>query len=207
MDKQTESDGRNLRRERNRTAVIEAVFSLVQEGKAPPPVEAVAERAGVSVSSIYRNFDGLADMQRQALDHAHQRWAASYEVNDAAESLEVRVKSHVRSRIELFEAGGALMRIARGRALDHEHMIEGLARLRARFADQTRERFAAEVQRLTPAAAADLLAMVDTITSPESFELMTAGHARTSRQISRAWVSTLTAVLERSNPDHEGADA
>ncbi len=198
MGNTSAGDGRNARRERSRVAVIEAVFSLIQEGKVPPLVEDVAARAGVSVSSIFRNFDGLADMQRQALDHSDERFAAKYQVRDAGDSLSARIRSHVRARIELYEAAGGLMQVARGRALDHEPMVEGVARIRARLAAQTRQRFATEVEKLTPAAAADLVAIVDTVTSPEAYELMAAGHARTSRQISRAWAAALTALLEQN---------
>ncbi len=107
----------------------------------------------------------------------------------------------MRTRIELYEAAGGLMQVARGRALDHEPMVEGVARIRARLADQTRQRFATEVEKLRPAAAADLVAIVDTFTSPEAYELMTAGHARTSRQIARAWIAALTALLEQPASD------
>ncbi len=195
MDQPASLDGRSARRERNRLAVIEAVFSLVDEGKIPPPVESIAERAGVSVSSIFRNFDGLADIQNQAHVHADRRWAAHFVVSDADASQADRIASHVRTRVAMFEADGALMRLARSRALDHEQMVKNLARLRGKFADQTRQRFASEIRQLTPAAAADLVAIVDTVTSPEAYDLMAAAHARSSRQITRAWVSTLTSLL------------
>ncbi len=195
----TPPDGRSLRRERNRAAVIDAVFTLVDEGKIPPQVEEVAERSGVSVSSIFRNFDGLADLQRQAIDHAHKQWSASLEVDDDADPLDARIRSHVRSRIELYERSGGLMRLARARAVDFEPLTEALANQRANLADQTRARFATEVANLSPAAAADLVAIVDTITSPEAFEVMSASHARSSRQISRAWITTLSAVLKPAN--------
>lgn len=204
MSESPAQDGRNARRERSRAAVIEAVFSLVQDGKVPPSVEDIAERAGISVSSIFRIFDGLADVQRQALERSHQQWASSFVVDDADDALATRVRSHVRTRVELYEQAGGLMRVGRSRAIDHDPLVEGLARLRARFADQTRERFAAEVRALTPAAAADLVAIVDTVTSPEAFELMSAAHARTPKQISRAWVSTLTALLEQPSADQRG---
>lgn len=201
MAEQTSGDGRNVRRERNRLAVIEAAFELVQEGKVPPSVEMVSERSGVSVSSIFRNFDGLADMQVQAFALAYEKFGPSFEVADADDVLADRIRSHVRGRIELYEKAGALMRLGRGRAIDYEPSVEGLATLRSRLADQTRQRFATEVEQLAPAAAADLVAIIDTITSPEAYELMAAAHARTARQISRAWVSTLDALLERSKPE------
>ena len=197
------ADGRNARRERNRVAVIEAAFALVREGKTPPAVDDIAERAGVSVSSIFRNFDGLADLQRQALDLAHEMWSPSFEVNDADQPLDVRIRSHVRSRVELFDEGAALMRIGRARALDHEPMVAGVARLRARFADQTRARFATEIEQLTPATAADLVAIIDTTTSPEAYDLMAAAHSRTSRQISRAWIAALTLLMNQPAQSEE----
>lgn len=200
MTQTASGDGRNVRRERNRLAVIEAAFELVQEGKVPPSVETVAERAGVSVSSIFRNFDGLADMQQQAIELSFAKYGSSYEVADADAPQVDRVRSHVRDRVEFYEAAGALLRLSRGRAIDHDPMVEAVARLRTRLADQTRQRFAIEVRGLTPAAAADLVAIIDTITSPEAFELMAAAHARTSRQISRAWVATLTSLLEQPTP-------
>ena len=57
----SETDGRHARRARNRAAVIEAVYELVKSGKVPPSVDDVASEAGVSVSSIFRIFDGLPD--------------------------------------------------------------------------------------------------------------------------------------------------
>lgn len=201
------ADGRHARRQRNRLAVIEVVFELVQEGKGPPPVELVADRAGVSVSSIFRNFDGLADMQRQAIELGHQRFLTRTQVDpDQADApLADRIRSHVRGRVELYEEAGALLQIGRARAIDHEPMVEGLALLRMHLADQTRQRFAVEVQALSPAAAADLVAIIDTITSPEAFELMAAAHARSSRQISRAWVASLTALVDPHDPTKDHA--
>jgi len=141
------ADGRNARRERNRVAVIEAAFALVREGKTPPAVDDIAERAGVSVSSIFRNFDGLADLQRQALDLAHEMWSPSFEVNDADQPLDVRIRS--------------------------------------------------------PATAADLVAIIDTSTSPEAYDLMAAAHSRTSRQISRAWIAALTLLMNQPAQSEE----
>lgn len=196
-------DGRHARRQRSREAVIEAVFALVQEGKIPPSAEDVAARAGVSVSSIFRNFDGLHDLQRQALDRAQADFAHLFVVDDAGEPRDVRVHYHVKTRIELLEAAGGLLRIGRSRALDHEPLIEGLARLRGRLADQTRQRFAAEIHQLTPSDGTNLVALIDATTSPEAFDLMCAAHSRTPRQIAKTWITALDALLDRWVPDTE----
>ena len=77
--------------------MIDAVFALVQEGKVPPGVKDVADRAGVSVSSVFRNFDGLPDMQRQAFDSFQTRFAHLFVVDDADRALDDRVRAHVRA--------------------------------------------------------------------------------------------------------------
>jgi AcrR family transcriptional regulator len=175
--------------------VIDAVFSLVQDGKVPPTVDDVAERAGVSVSSIFRNFDGLADIQRQALENFQPRFAHLFVVDDADRPRAQRIQAHVRARVDLLAAAGGLLRVARARTLDHTPILEGVARLRGQFADQTRIRFALEIEQLPPAEAANLCALIDATTSPDAFDVMSGAHARTPRQISKTWITALDALL------------
>lgn len=196
-------DGRHARRQRSREAVIDAVFALVRDGKIPPSAEDVATHAGVSVSSIFRNFDGLHDLQRQALERAQSDLAHLFVVDDEHESRSVRVRSHVSTRIELLGQADGLLRIGRSRALDHALLVDGLARLRDRFADQTRQRFAAEIDRLTPVEGANFAALIDATTSPEAFDLMGAAHSRTPRQIATTWTTALDALLARWVPETE----
>lgn len=193
-------DGRHARRQRSRTAVIDAVFSLVQDGKVPPTVDDVAERAGVSVSSIFRNFDGLADIQRQALENFQPRFEHLFVVDDADRSRAERIQAHVRARVDLLAAAGGLLRVARARTLDHTPILEGVARLRGQFADQTRLRFALEIEQLSPAEAANLCALIDATTSPDAFDVMSGAHARTPRQISKTWTTALDALLAQWVP-------
>jgi TetR/AcrR family transcriptional regulator of autoinduction and epiphytic fitness len=189
-------DGRRARRERSREAIIDAVFGLVTDGKVPPTVDDVAERAGVSVSSVFRNFDGLDDLHRQAFDVFAQRFAHLLEPAAPPEAeREVRIGAHVRVRLELFEAAGPMMRVARQRALDYQPIANGVGGNRSALADQTRAHFAAEARQLTPADAANLVAVIDSLTSPEGYEVMGAANGRSHRQISRAWTTALDALL------------
>lgn len=188
-------DGRRARRERSRAAIVDAVFGLVQDGKVPPRVEDVAARAGVSVSSVFRNFDGLADLQHRALESFEARFAHLLVVDDADRDRSQRIRSHVLGRIELYEVAGALIRIGRARALDHEPLVEGIARVRTRLAAQTGVRFATELETLPPAESANLAALIDSMTSPDAYEVLGAAHARTPRQISRSWTIALDAIL------------
>jgi len=190
-------DGRRARRERSRLAVVDAVFALIQDGKVPPTVEEVAARAGVSVSSVFRNFDGLDDLQRRAFDRFQERYrdlldAAPRPDADRAE----RIRAHVATRIELYSSAGPLMHVARQRALDYQPMADGVARLRSRLADHAVRHFGAEAARLSPGAAARLLALVDATTSPEAFEVMGAAHACDREQIAETWITALEVLLD-----------
>lgn len=193
---QLPADGRRARRERSRTAVIDAVFALIQDGRMPPTAEEIAGRAGVSVSSVFRNFDGLDDLQRQAFDRFQDRFAHLFDAHvehDADRST--RIRDHVQSRIELYTSAGKLMHVARQRAIDYQPMADGVARSRSRLATQTQRRFAPETEQLTPAATANLVALIDATTSPEAFEVMRAAHGRSARQISAMWTTALDVLL------------
>lgn len=202
-------DGRRARRERSRAAVIDAVFVLVRHGKVPPTAEDVDEQAGVSVSSIFRNFDGLDDMQREAFDVFRERYVHLFDAmvdTDAPRSE--RVAKHVRARLDLLTVAGPMMQIARQRALDYQPIAEGVGRGRSQLSDQARAHFASEAAQLSPAGAANLLAVIDAMTSPEAYEVLQAAHGRSDRQISRSWNCSLTAILDRwpglqPDSDHE----
>jgi AcrR family transcriptional regulator len=60
-------DGRHERRRRNREAAIEALIALMDEGHANPTIADVAQRAGVSPRSLFRYFDDVSDLSREAV--------------------------------------------------------------------------------------------------------------------------------------------
>src|SRR3954470_18279608 len=52
-------DGRTARATRTREAVVSAVLDLVNEGNPKPTAREIADRAGVSLRSVYVHFDDL----------------------------------------------------------------------------------------------------------------------------------------------------
>ena len=101
-------DGRRARRERGRETVIDAVFALLEEGKIPVTAELIAERSGVSVASIFRYFDGLADLQVQTYRRFRDRFEPL--LRAATEGgRDERIAVFVDARLELYERAGAVM--------------------------------------------------------------------------------------------------
>ena len=98
--------------------------------------------------------------------------------------------------------------MARQRALDYEPIATGVARSRMQLADQTQRCLAPERREMTPNRAAELSSLVDACTSPEAFELLTVGYARTDRQIAASWrraIAALVAEFTRDSAPGNGA--
>ncbi len=171
------------------------MFELVQEGHSPPSVEAVAALAGVSVSSVFRYFDSIDDLRRQAADRHFERFAPLFDIPELGEGrLMDRVSRFVDARLAFYEAVGPIGRLARLRASDTPPLAESLERIRTNFAGQIRVHFAAEISRRSPARADDLIALLDAMTSFEAWDLIRTSHGRSRPQIRRAWISGLTAL-------------
>lgn len=69
-------DGRNLRAQRTRRSIVDAVLALVKEGDPAPTAAAIAKRAKVSVRSIAQHFPTRAALFAAASSAYHARPAA-----------------------------------------------------------------------------------------------------------------------------------
>jgi AcrR family transcriptional regulator len=189
-------DGRRARRERGRLAVTDAMIDLVFEGNIPPTSEQIAERAGVSVASIFRYFDTLDDLRRATTDVYLERFAHIFEIPEIGEgSPATRIDTFVSSRVTTHETTEPMARLVRSRALDNSEIDAALQGVRATRAEQIRHHFAHEIGRLTPAAADDLVAVIATLTSFESWDQARHEHRRSASQLRRAWNGALTRLL------------
>ncbi len=192
---QPESDGRRARRERNRIAVVDAMFELLTEGGLPPSVDDIAERAQVSVSSIFRYFDNLDDLQRQTIDRYFERFAPLFEIPGTGVDLDDRIAALVDARLTLYEAIAPIARLARVRANDHPLIAATLAETRRLQSDQLQSHFAPDLVGLTRAEADDRVDCVDALTAFEAWDLLQGTHRRSRPRVRRAWFTGLRAVL------------
>jgi AcrR family transcriptional regulator len=140
------ADGRRLRAERNRDAVVMAVLAIIKaQGGGPfPSAGEVAARAGVSERTVFRHFADLDTLFLAAA--AHQRPVlVTYlaPVPDAPE-LEKRIAALVKLRSKLYEEIAPVRRVAVRLAAGHPVMAETLgeayrgarAQVSAVFADE-----------------------------------------------------------------------
>lgn len=189
-------DGRRARRDRGRQAVIDALVDLIQEGHHLPAPEAIAERAGVSTSSVFRYFESLDELRDASTARVFERYASLFEVPDLGEGdLDARIGRLVGARATLYEAIAPLGRLVRGRSFAHEEMASTLSGVRQRLTGQCRAHFAPELSRTTPAHRDDLVGVVSTLTAFEAWDMARQELGRSSMQVQRSWRGALGALL------------
>lgn len=192
---ETAHDGRRARRDRNRSAVISAVFDLLEDGSFPT-TEALAERAGVSVSSVFRYFESLDDLVRETIEAHFDRFGHLFDIpSHELGSHDARIRALVDARLDLHSAVAPVARLARARAYDQPLIAARLAEIRAAFARQTRSHFSDDLAGRTGAGVDDVVCAIDSATSFESWDLLRSTHDRSRRQIRRVWVDVLTLLL------------
>ena len=84
------TDGRRLRGQRTQTKVLEALLELVAEGEMRPTAQAVSNRAGVSLRTVYHHFEDVEDVRRRALELQRGRYQAGFRTIDATLPVEER---------------------------------------------------------------------------------------------------------------------
>ncbi|NUS53086.1 MAG: helix-turn-helix transcriptional regulator, partial [Nocardioidaceae bacterium] len=106
-------DGRRARRDRNRDAVLDAVHELFVEDRALPTVESVAERAGVSLRSVYRYFPDTRELMTAALARRVAQADSLFELPGLGEgSFEERLDRFVAQRLDVYERAAPTIRAA-----------------------------------------------------------------------------------------------
>ena len=179
-------DGRRLRREQNREAVLDALVALWSEGNYEPEVITIAERAGISARSLFRYFDDLDDLRRAAIERS--RWAASPLVDPDVgpdEAMARKIEAVVAARVRLYEATGPAMRAARVCAHRSPIVAAQLHDGRTYFRRQLRRLFGEEH-----------LAAVDCLCSFESYDLLRGEHRLSRAQAEAALVAALSALID-----------
>jgi AcrR family transcriptional regulator len=195
-DPGAEEDGRRLRRERNRDAVVEALLELFQHGDLDPSANLIAERAGLSPRSLFRYFDDIDDLTRAAIQRQQRRvWPLALTDVRLHAPLEDRVQAIAQARVRLYEAIGNVGEVARLRAPFQPIVDQELTRGRALLRRQLRELFTPELDALGTTHATAMLAALDVLCSYESYRLMRIDQSMTKAKVTATLVEAITRLL------------
>lgn len=160
-------DGRRVRGERNKEAVVEALLSLYSSGDVEPPMARVAELAGVSERSVFRYFEDKEDLIGAALSLQLSRVAHLYDGLSVDGDFEQRLDAILDHRLRLYDAIAGVVRASE--YLEHRSATirSAIDRRRAILRAQAVDQFRPELNRLddhrTVARAIDVAISLETI--------------------------------------------
>jgi AcrR family transcriptional regulator len=165
-------DGRTARGQRTRSAVVDALLALQEEGDLEPTAQRVAARAGVALRTVFGHFSDMETLWAQAGERELAKIAALADVPPADLPLEERVERFCASRARVLEAVLPVLRAARLR----EHASAALRRNREIFAAagdaEVRAVFAAELAPLDEAEQALVLSAFHVVAGGQAWELL-----------------------------------
>ena len=125
------SDRRRERGERTRTNIVHAAIDLIEAGNPRPTARQVAHRAGVSPRLVFHHFRRLEVVISLAAELQGARHRSFVAHIPPHGPLSARLGMICRQRRKLFEATGAVLRVAHARELDTPGLHEVLGRQRA----------------------------------------------------------------------------
>ena len=184
------TDGRTLRSLRTREAIVDATIGLLEDGDLRPTAPRVAERAKVSVRSVFQHFDDLESLHASVAERLVERVAVLVVPVPETLPLEDRLDQFVHQRALLLEAVTPIRRAA---DVHGPFSTEITARLRdgqAFLREELVRTFSPEVGTDT-----DRLDGVDAALSWGTWEALRAGLGRTQQEAERVMRRLAKAAL------------
>jgi AcrR family transcriptional regulator len=103
---ETSTDGRILRSERSRQAIIDAMLELVSEGVLIPTAQQVSELAGVGIRTVFRHFSDMEGLYATSDSVVRKQYAGLFQGGNREGSLEERILHAVEQHAIAYDAIG-----------------------------------------------------------------------------------------------------
>lgn len=151
------SDGRAARSHRTRRAIVDAMRALHAEGDLRPTAPRVAERAGVSLRTVWQQFADMETLLVEATRRDHEILRSLVERIEPDQPLAARIALFVRQRSRVLEQMTPSWRAARMHGPLSEELQRNNARMIAGARAELEQVFAGELAQLAGKRRRDLL--------------------------------------------------
>lgn len=191
------TDGRNMRRARNRQTIVAALLELYDEGQIDVSAAEISNRAGLSERSLFRYFEDVDDLYRAACDTQFDRIALVAEINDLGRgTFASKVDRFVDQRIRLFKKVGNIGRVARAHSQRVSAINTQLGKGRKILRDQMLRHFGDELAAMAQPVRLAAISGIDVLCSYESYELMRRDQGLSDVAVKSVLTISLTKFLE-----------
>ena len=133
-------DGRTVRAERTRQALVDALLALLYEGQLQPTAERISARAGVSERSLFQHFADREALYQAVAVQQYERIVPTLDPVDVSLPLPERIEAFVAQRARLLETVTPVRRAAL--------LLEPESEVVSAWLQNTRRQKAREVERV-----------------------------------------------------------
>lgn len=190
-----EVDGRAQRSARSREAVVDAMLDLLVEGSLRPGAAEIADRAGVSVRTVFRHFEDLEQLFATATERQAMRIGPLLLSPPPSGTRAERIEALVGHRAILYEQISPVRRAALRHEPFHRAVHEGLVRARRLLRRHLVATFAPELARLQGSRRTTIVAALETATSFAAWDNLRFEQHLSVAQARGALAATVVALL------------
>jgi len=194
------TDGRRLRSERTRQAIIEAYLALLRDDPRIPTSTQIAERAGYSVRSVFERFPDLLSLRIAATDYAFTLGNAQAMVRDVDASRPIRIRSQVETRARTCETWLPLWRALNANQGESAELKRRIRLARDMITKRLEIMYRPELETLSEQRRRQTLIALEAITDFESWGRMREVFALSFEQACQVWIRTIDRLLP-ATPD------
>lgn len=186
-------DGRRARGLRTRDAIISALLDLVAGSDVAPTAQRIADRAGVSVRSVYQHFADVEGLYADAAERTYEWVRETAKDVDPSLPVDPRVDAFVENRTSTLETllpfhrAVRLMEPTSDRVRGYRLAMEKWER------DRVGKVFAPEIRAMESSQRSAVLAGIDVLASADSWDHLRRNgqSARAARQVLRSGILSL----------------
>jgi AcrR family transcriptional regulator len=185
------SDGRIARGERTRSSIADALYELLADGAENPSGRDIAERANVSLRSVFQHFDDIEAVYGELVTRQHERIAPFLAPISQEIPLNERVEKFIENRDSMFALAAPLRRsMGTYRGVKTSHTIRrALIYIQRAQRDQIAQSFAPEIN-----SNEQLLLQLEVCLSFETWNQYTSQHGL-SRAATRGHLHNLIMTM------------
>lgn len=191
-------DGRLARSERSRRAVVGALLDLFEEGDVRPTAAQIAQRAGVSLRSVFQHFESLETLFAAAADLQMERLAPLLVPIPTGGSFGARLSMLVTRRSRVLEAIAPVRRASLRVEPFSEEVRTRLEQARARGRREMERVFARELAELAPAERRDVAAALGAAASWSTWEHLRRHQGLSVERARKVLARMIAALLGRT---------
>lgn len=188
-------DGRLARGERARGAIVDALLDLLEAGELRPSAARIAERAGVSLRSVFQHFSDVETLFATAAERQKLRLTPLVRPIPADGPLADRIAAFASQRAKLLEAITPVRRAAILMEPFSRELHARLASFRSDKGAEVQRIFAREIAACPAAVRRQLVAALIATSSWNAWQALREHQGLDRLHARRALAFTLTALL------------